>query len=89
MTLRMPEFHAKIKTAINVLIKFNYCMVYREELVPKKTSVELNAVLRYTFNSQFLQIYVQKFVSEYNMILLFTQVHWLSRKQVLKRLLLL
>ena len=93
-------FHAKVKSLNTEPITFTYSIIHREALASKKISAELCVVLQdaekiinyiksRALNSRLFSNLCKKMDSEFSSLLLHTEVRWLSRGKVLKRLIVL
>jgi hypothetical protein len=93
-------FYAKVKSVSKGPITFTHCMIHREVLAAKKISAELNAVLQDSvkiinyiksraLNSCLFSNLCEQMGSEFNSLLLHTEVRWLSRGWALRRLVVL
>ena len=93
-------FHAKVKSLNTGPITFTYSIIHREALASKKISAELCVVLQdaekiinyiksRALNSRLFSNLCKEMDSEFSSLLLHTEVRWLSRGKVLKRLIVL
>ena len=96
MTGRNMGFITKVKST-NKNIKFTHCIIHREALVAKKLSADLNAVLQdavkiinfikiRALNTRLFANLCKDMGSDYEKLLLHSEIRWLSRGLALKRL---
>ena len=97
MTGKNIGCQSKVKSATNTSIIFTHCMIHREALVAKKMSTDLHAVLivainiinyikSNALNSRLFCNLFQDMDSEYQSLLLLTDIRWLSKGRSLHRL---
>lgn len=97
MTGRHVGFISKVKSVANAHITFTHCMIHREALVAKKVSLDLNSVLQdavriinfiksRALNTRLFVNFCKDMGSEYEKLLLHSEIRWLSRGRTLRRL---
>ncbi|XP_053550116.1 zinc finger MYM-type protein 6-like [Bombina bombina] len=97
ITGRHSGVGAKIKEVSHPNIMLTHCFIHKEHLASKKLSPELNDVLTQAttlvnyiknsaLNSRLLAVLCEEMGSDYQHLLYHTEVRWLSRGRVLKRL---
>ena len=96
MTGKNIGFQSKVKSATNTSITFTHCMIHGEALVAKKMFTDLHEVLSIAIkiinyiksnvlNSRLFRNLCQDMNSEYQSLLLHTEVRWLSEGRFLRR----
>ena len=96
MTGKNIRFQSKVKSTTNTLITFTHCIIHREASVDKKMSTDLHKVLSVAIkiinyiksnalNSRLFRNLCQDMDSEYQSLLLHTEVRWLSEGRFLRR----
>ena len=100
MTGHTVSFHSRVRSASDSSITFTHCMIYQEALVGKKISPHLHFIVQNalkvlnfiksdTLNTRLSAKLCDDMESDYNTLLLRTEVRWLSKSKALERLLLL